>query len=130
MFVKVIPLGDFVASGGLVAQDQFCQTVEGAITVPILSCNQDFLALTIVFQSKLDAAQEAALAAIVAAHTATGRVTFGSVADLTEGLFEGEDGFATNGLKVGESPGAGTGVPIYWSTGAWRVFSTDAAVQA
>lgn len=38
--------------------------------------------------------------------------------------------FATNGRKVGEGAGAGTGVPVYYSNGAWRVFSTDQAVQA
>lgn len=38
--------------------------------------------------------------------------------------------YATNGRKVGEGSGAGTGVPVYYSNGAWRVFSTDAAVQA
>lgn len=43
---------------------------------------------------------------------------------------EGAQAYATNGLKVGETPGNGTGVPVYFSTGSWRVFSTDAAVAA
>lgn len=34
--------------------------------------------------------------------------------------------YVTNALKVGELPGAGTGAPVYYSNGAWRVFSTDA----
>jgi hypothetical protein len=36
--------------------------------------------------------------------------------------------YCTNGRKVGEGSGAGTGVPVYYANGAWRVFSTDAAV--
>ena len=43
---------------------------------------------------------------------------------------EGRIAFATNGRKVGEGPGAGTGVPVYFSNGFWRVFSTDAAVTS
>ena len=42
----------------------------------------------------------------------------------------GQMAFATNGRKVGEAAGAGTGVPVYWSNGAWRVYSTDAAVTS
>lgn len=38
--------------------------------------------------------------------------------------------FCSNGRKVGEGPGAGTGVPVYYTTGNWRVFSTDAPVLA
>lgn len=37
---------------------------------------------------------------------------------------------ATNGRKIGEGAGLGTGVPVYFSLGAWRVFSTDAPVQS
>jgi hypothetical protein len=36
--------------------------------------------------------------------------------------------YCTNGRKVGEGVGAGTGVPVYYSNGVWRVFSTDSAV--
>lgn len=43
---------------------------------------------------------------------------------------EGMQAYATNGRKVGEGVGAGTGVPVYYSALAWRVFSTDAAVVA
>jgi len=42
----------------------------------------------------------------------------------------GQIAYATNGRKVGETAGNGSGVPVYWSNGAWRVFSTDAAVTA
>ena len=43
---------------------------------------------------------------------------------------EGSIRFATDGRKVGESAGAGTGVPVYYSNGKWRVFSTDAEVAS
>ena len=56
----------------------------------------------------------------------TGQFT---VAALPSGI-EGLQAYATNGRKVGEGPGSGTGVPVYFSNGSWRVFSTDAAVQA
>lgn len=52
-----------------------------------------------------------------------------TVASLPTGT-EGDESYATNGRKVGEGVGAGTGVPIYFSTGQWRVYSTDAQVQA
>ena len=42
----------------------------------------------------------------------------------------GAPAFATNGRKIGEGAAAGTGVPVYYSLGAWRVFSTDAPVLA
>lgn len=38
--------------------------------------------------------------------------------------------YASNGRKIGEGPGAGTGVMVYGSNAAWRVPSTDAAVTA
>jgi len=38
---------------------------------------------------------------------------------------EGMIAYATNGRKVGEGAGSGTGVPTYYSNGHWRVFSTD-----
>ncbi|MBB5408619.1 hypothetical protein HDG34_002556 [Paraburkholderia sp. HC6.4b] len=37
--------------------------------------------------------------------------------------------YASDGRKVGQAAGAGTGVPVYYSGGQWRVFSTDAPVQ-
>jgi hypothetical protein len=52
-----------------------------------------------------------------------------TVALLPAGV-EGAITYATNGRKVGEGAGLGTGVPVYFSNGAWRVFSTDAAVAA
>lgn len=37
--------------------------------------------------------------------------------------------WCSDGRKVGEGPGAGTGVPVYCTPGNWRTFSTDAPVQ-
>jgi len=45
-------------------------------------------------------------------------------------MVEGAVAYATNGLKVGETTGSGTGVPVYYSNGHWRVYSTDLAVAA
>jgi hypothetical protein len=49
-------------------------------------------------------------------------------AQLPKGIQEGQTAFATNGRKVGETAGNGTGVPVYYSNGQWRVYSTDAQV--
>jgi len=38
--------------------------------------------------------------------------------------------YATNGRKVGQTAGNGTGVPVYYSSGAWRRFSDDSVVAA
>lgn len=43
---------------------------------------------------------------------------------------EGDTCYCTNGRKVWEAAGYGTGVPVYYSAGVWRVFSTDAVVTA
>jgi len=43
---------------------------------------------------------------------------------------EGAIAFATNGRKQGEGPGAGTGVPCYFSNTKWRRLSDDAQVAA
>jgi hypothetical protein len=54
----------------------------------------------------------------------------GTVANLALQLTtEGAMGFATNGCKVGETAGNGTGVPVYYSLGQLRVKSTDAPVR-
>lgn len=53
-----------------------------------------------------------------------------TVATLPASSTEGTFAFVSNGRKLGELAGAGTGVPVYFSNGAWRVFSTDAAVSA
>jgi hypothetical protein len=43
---------------------------------------------------------------------------------------EGMRAYASNGRKVGEGAGLGTGVPVYFSNALWRVQSTDAVVAA
>lgn len=53
-----------------------------------------------------------------------------TVATLPTSPTAGTIAYATNGRKVGELVGAGTGVLVYYSNGAWRTFSADAAVQA
>jgi hypothetical protein len=43
---------------------------------------------------------------------------------------EGVQAYATDGLKVGETTGNGTGVPVYFSNTKWRVYSTDMQVAS
>lgn len=52
-----------------------------------------------------------------------------TVAALPAGA-EGQIAYATNGRKVGEGAGSGTGVPVYFSNTHWRVYSTDATVTS
>ncbi len=52
------------------------------------------------------------------------------VSTLPVSPIEGNTAFATNGRKVSEGAGFGTGVPVYFSHAAWRVYSTDAPVSA
>lgn len=51
-----------------------------------------------------------------------------TVAALPASAAEGTSWWASNGRKVYEGPGVGTGVPVYFSAGSWRVESTDAPV--
>jgi hypothetical protein len=60
--------------------------------------------------------------------TASGPPQF-TVANLPAGT-EGAIAYATNGRKVGQGAGSGTGVPVYFSSTLWRVYSTDAQVTA
>lgn len=53
------------------------------------------------------------------------------VAELpTKGISNGTRRFATDGLKVGESTGFGTGCPVYFdeASGDWLRFSDDTVV--
>jgi len=52
-----------------------------------------------------------------------------AVASLPVAPTAGSTAMATNGLKVGELTGAGTGCPVYFQ-GVWRVFSSDQPVQS
>lgn len=44
--------------------------------------------------------------------------------------FEGRIAFALNGRKSGEGAGVGSGVPVYFSNGSWRVFRDDSVVTS
>lgn len=43
---------------------------------------------------------------------------------------QGAMAYATNGRKVSETTGNGTGVLVYFSAGSWRDMSTDANVSS
>ena len=72
------------------------------------------------------------------ADQATGNVAFKAllgtaiyiVAGLPVAAFNGALAFATNGRKSGETAGAGTGVLVAYSNGAWRRLSDDSVVAA
>jgi len=53
-----------------------------------------------------------------------------TVALLPASPVEGAVAFATNGRKFGEGPGAGTGVPVYFSNTQWRRFYDDLQVTS
>lgn len=55
------------------------------------------------------------------------RFTFAQLPAAPDAL-DGMVAFCTNGRKVGEGGGAGTGVPVYFDGASWRVYATDAAV--
>ena len=54
-----------------------------------------------------------------------------AVAELpASGNTEGDWAYALDGRKPGESGGAGTGVPCFWSNGAWVAATSGATVTA
>jgi hypothetical protein len=53
-----------------------------------------------------------------------------TVANLPNSPIVSQQAYATNGRKVGEAAGLGSGVPVYFSQGAWRVYSTGAVVAS
>lgn len=53
-----------------------------------------------------------------------------TVATLPSAPAEGALAHASDGLKSGEATGSGTGVPVYYSNGSWRVQGADTPVQA
>lgn len=53
-----------------------------------------------------------------------------TVAGLPTDAIESQKAYATNGRKVGEGAGAGTGVPVYFSAALWRVYADDTQVLA
>jgi hypothetical protein len=60
--------------------------------------------------------------AALASITAGGTPDIGSytVADLPVSAVVGTRAYASNGRKIGEGAGDGTGVPVYYSDGTWR----------
>jgi hypothetical protein len=48
----------------------------------------------------------------------------------TTGVAEGDWAYALNGRKPGQAAGAGTGVPCFWSAGAWIAVTSGVAVTA
>jgi hypothetical protein len=52
-----------------------------------------------------------------------------TVAALPTAAVEGQRAWALDGRKVGEQTGFGSGVEVYYSSGTWRVLSTDAPVM-
>ena len=72
------------------------------------------------------AAAAAALAVVAAVSEAFAGQFRVSALPLTGAL----TAFATNGRGIGDPPGAGSGVPVYYAAGAWRTYYSCAPVQA
>lgn len=53
-----------------------------------------------------------------------------TVATLPVSPTDGSSAFASDGRKVAEGAGSGTGVLVYYSDSSWRVFSSDAPVTS
>lgn len=91
--------------------------------------------LRVQFSRKLTAAEKKKLDGAIAAHDGAASETLderrgAKLAELPPGQYEGQRTFAIDGRKVGEEKGQGTGVPVYWSGGAWRRLSDDKPVVA
>lgn len=90
-----------------------------------------------LFNRAVTPAELITLTGVVAAHQgdplyASANSATVAVLAQTPGSVPGAEMFATDGRKVGEGIGAGTGVPVYWdpSSTSWLVFSDDTQVQA
>jgi Ice-binding-like len=136
--------GTIIAQTGVTLNSISLMTLNGRALVttgPVIVSNTTTItvprggASAPVFSSTPTVTSLTATGAIVAGTTLqTGSFT---VASLPAGI-EGQIAYATNGRKVGEGPGNGTGVPVYYSAdldgsppfSGWHVFSTDALVQA
>ena len=141
MYIVNTFIGSFSSSGG----DIFTDSLDNAVAaVPSLDPIYDYSvyiedvnpALSRVefcFSTALSPAQQAALALVVASYNGapgfTGQAGSYLVANLpVRGFSVGDTLWAIDGRKVGEGPGSGTGVPVYWSGSDWLVFSTDSIV--
>jgi len=78
----------------------------------------------------INAAASALASAAAAAASAGGGGISRTVALLPPSPGEGIPAWATNGRKIGEGVGVGTGVAVRYSAGFWRNVSNDAPVQA
>jgi len=67
---------------------------------------------------------------ITAAATGGNFVGAFSVAGLPASPAAGTTAYASNGRKLGEGSGSGTGVPVYFQGGSWRTFSSDQPVAS
>lgn len=91
--------------------------------------------LEITFSRDLIASEETALDALIAVHDPSKAPAFlpgRSIAELAAkqpGVSVGTTAWANDARKVGEGPGAGTGVPVYSDGTIWRTYA-DIAPQA
>jgi predicted nuclease with RNAse H fold len=109
-----------------IAAAQLDLTLVNAAKVTVLASQASVNASTTTALAAAAAAQ--ASAASAAAIVSGGGIST-TVALLPAGT-EGLRGFATNGRKISELTGSGSGVPVYYSAGLWRCVSTDAPVLA
>ena len=56
-------------------------------------------------------------------------LTIYSFAELPNPGTNGQVAYVSDGLKIGETTGNGTGVPAYYSNNGWQVLSTDTPVH-
>ena len=142
MFTLTVPLSSFVLSGGSVFTDSLDNAV---VAIPSLDPIYDSSTLIeeldpadsrveFRFNVALTGPQQSALNALIVSYDGqpgfTGFPGNYQVANLPlRGFNLADSVWALDGRKVGEGPGSGTGVPVYWSGNDWRVFSTDTPVQ-
>ena len=126
---EVFPRGGFKKSTFMmVANDR----IDGVIT-DVKFSGEKGTDVEITSTKKLSTDDVAKLDAIVRFHGHESRRVcdcYAKVSDLPALGVDGEIGFASDGCKSGEKSGNGTGVPVYFSDGAWRVYSDDSEVRS
>jgi hypothetical protein len=113
-------LSDAIAAAQLSAT-QAAAAATAAMAAEAIVNNSETVALSAAASATASAASAAAFVAGAGISTTVSLLPAG-----TEGL----RAFATNGRKISEGPGSGSGVPVYYSAGFWRATSTDAPVLA
>jgi len=142
MIPVTYPLTSFVSANGQIFLDSLDNAV---VAVPSLdptylfssfseAIDQSESFVEFYFSSPLSPPQQSDLDNVVAAYDGQPGYTNAPgqylVSDLPQrGCCISDTRWALNGRKVGEGPGSGTGVPVYWSGSDWLVFSTDEVVQ-